>query len=355
MPKMVSQLAQGNSFSRSADGGTLSDSATRSWKVLLNSPDEAWDINATIGVSIGDPYSDALPIPCVSFEARSDGESRLVRIVTAQYRANPGGDQDGQDPGTYSPDVRPANFSTSTSLYEAPAWRWKRWDTGFEDSDWKPVANVVGDLVDGVSRLEPITTIRITQFSEVPGTVFSKYCGHINKETMSLGTFLTCDPHTVMFRGVEATPHLETYGNTLYRGFMNSYEFAYRQNFFGDQMYGWDRAEPLSGFNVKAFNPANAGDDKDPYAQPLKYEDYKLVKPLALPGEVNAGDKVRAMVRITNLGNKEISQNPSAQPVPLNVDGTPRKNTADPPVIVWRYQVQPELDLTATLKLRLNI
>jgi len=355
MPRMVSQLAQGNSFSRSADGGTLSDSATRSWKVLLNSPDEAWNINEACDVQIGDLYSDTNPIPCISIEMRGDGESRLVRIVTAQFRASPGGDPGGEDPKTYSPDVRPASFSTSTSLYEAPARSWKRWDVGFPDSDWRPVTNVVGDLVDGVSRLEPITTIRITQFSVVPGTVFSKYCGHINKETMSLGTFLTCDPHTVMFRGVEAAPHLETFGNTLYRGFMNSYEFAYRQNFVGNVAYGWDRGEPLSGFNVKAFNPANAGNDKDPYAQPLKYVEYKLVEPLSLPDKVNAGDKVRAMVRITNLGNGVISQNQSAQPVPLNVDGTPRIATAEPPVIVWRYQVQPELDLTKTMKLRLGI
>ena len=49
MPKIVSQLAQGNAFSRSADGGQLADSATRVWKVILNSPGEAWNINEAIG------------------------------------------------------------------------------------------------------------------------------------------------------------------------------------------------------------------------------------------------------------------------------------------------------------------
>lgn len=354
MPKIVSQLAQGNAFSRSADGGQLADSATRVWKVILNSPDEAWNINEAIGVYIGDPYSDANPIPCVSIEGRADGESRLVRIITAQYRTNAGDDGGGQDPGTVSPDVRPANFSTSTTLYEVPAYKWKRYDVGFPDSDWKPVANVIGDPVDGVSKMDPITTIRVTQFSAIPGTIYQQHCGCINSETMSLGGYLTCEPHTVMFRGVEATPHVESFGNAVYRGFMNSYEFAYRQNFVGDVPYGWDRGEPVTGFNCKAFNPAQPGNDKDPFAQPLKYDDYVLAQPLALPEGVNAGDKVRAMVRITNQANGKVSQDRSAQPVPLNVDGTPRIASADPPVLVWRYQVQKDINLTQTLSLRLE-
>jgi hypothetical protein len=354
MPKMVSPLAQGNSFGRSADGGQLADTATRTWKVILNEPNESWDIGASVGVQIGDPYSDSNPIPCVSVEARADGESRLVRIVTAQYRTQVGDGGGGEDPGSYSPDVRPANFSTSTTLYEVPAYKWKRYDVGFPDSDWKPVANVIGDPVDGVSKMDPITTIRITQFSATPGTIYQQHCGCINSEPMSLGGYLSCEPHTVLFRGVEAAPHVESFGNMVYRGFMNSYEFAYRRNFVGDVAYGWDRGEPVSGFNCKAFNPAQPGNDKDPYAQPLKYDDYVLVEPLALPDKVNAGDKVRAMVRITNQANGKVSQDRSAQPVPLNVDGTPRISSADPPVLVWRYQVQKDINLTQTLQLRLN-
>jgi hypothetical protein len=116
MPKMVSPLAQGNAFARSADGGQLADTATRAWKIILSSPDEPIDIAAAVGVQIGDPYSNSNPIPCVSIEGRADGESRLVRIVTAQYRTQVGDGGSGEDPGTQSPDVRPSNFSTSTSL-----------------------------------------------------------------------------------------------------------------------------------------------------------------------------------------------------------------------------------------------
>jgi hypothetical protein len=89
MPKYITQLAQGNSFSQTAENGQGAFSATRVWKVILNTPDEALDINAATGVNIGTPYSNANPIPCVSIEGRADGESRLVRIITATYRATP--------------------------------------------------------------------------------------------------------------------------------------------------------------------------------------------------------------------------------------------------------------------------
>lgn len=353
MPKMVTELAQGNSFGRSAEGGNLADQAQRVFKIILNSPNESVDIFQAIGVNIGDPYSGNNPIPCVSIEGRADGESRLVRIVTASYRTTVGDDGGGQDPGTQPPDVRPANFSTSTSLYEAPAYSWITYPGG-TTSD--PVANVLGDPIDGVTRMEAITTIRVTQFSATPGTIFSVHCGTINKEQMNLGGYLSCDPHTVLFRGVEATPHVETFGSTVYRGFMNSFEFAYRANFvFGKGNCGWDATPLHTGFNVKAFAPGGNNGDRDPYGQPLKYKDYELVKPLALPDDVSAGDKVRAFVKIVNFENGKVSQQPSAQPVALNEDGTPRNTeTAYPKVIIWRRQVQPDINLTQTLNLRLT-
>jgi len=355
MPKMVSQLAQGNAFARSADGGQLADTATRVWKIILDSPSEAIDIGAAVGVQIGDPYSDSNPIPCVSIEGRADGESRLVRIVTAQYRTQVGDDGGGQDPGTQSPDVRPANFSTSTTLYEMPAYIWRR------NGQWEPAVNPVGDRLDGVTKFEPITTIRITQFSGVPGTINSAYCGYVNSETMSLGGYMSCAPHTVMFRGVEATPHVESFGNMVYRGFVNSYEFAYRANrseapgASGD--YGWDLAVPVTGFNCKAFNPAQPGNDKDPYAVPLKREGEEgygpILQPLTLQDGVAAGQKARALVRVAGAG-KVVSQNQSAQPIPLNEDGTPRSENANPKVLIWRVTTQTPINLTQTLQLRLT-
>jgi hypothetical protein len=359
MPKMVSELAQGNQFSRSAEGGQLADTATRVWKIILNSPSEYLDILAAIGVQIGDPYSETNPIPCVSVEGRADGESRLVRIVTAQYRTSgmvgEEGSDSAQDPMLIMPDLRPANFSTSTSLYEMPAYLWKRdGQTG-----WEPAANPVGDIMDGVTRMEPLTTIRVTQFNRLPGTIYANLCGYINTETMNLGSFLSCKPHTVMFRGVEAQPHVETFGTVVCSGFMNSYEFAYRQNYTSAPgfagAYGWDMAMPVTGFNCKAFTPNLVGTTNDNYAMPLKRDgEYgPFVTPLALQDGVAAGDKVRAMVRISG-SEKNINQQPSAQPIPLNEDGTPRSPNANPKVLIWKVQTQLDINLTQSLQLRVG-
>jgi hypothetical protein len=359
MPKLVSELAQGNQFSRSSDGGQLADTATRVFKIILDSPSESIDIMSAVGVQIGDPYSSANPIPCVSVEGRADGESRLVRIVTCQYRTS--GMVDGGDGGTGMPDpmlvmptIRPANFSTSTSLYEMPAVKWVPYPQG---NQWLPVANSAGDIMDGVSRLAPVTTIRVTQFETFPGTARAEHCGKINSIAMGMGNFLSCGPHTVMFRGVEATPHVETFGNAVYSGFMNSYEFMYRPNFIdGEGEIGWDVLVPLSGFNTKVFDPAAPRGDQDPFALPLQRngEYGPIIEPFKLQKKaVNSGGKVRAMVKVAGAGD-EVYQSPSAQPVPLNEDGTARSDTSDPKVILWRRQVQTAINLTGTLQLRIN-
>jgi len=73
MPSMVSELSQGTAFSRSADGGGLSDTATRTWKILTTSPNESFDISTAIGVKIGDVLNSWNPIPCVSIDIKADG------------------------------------------------------------------------------------------------------------------------------------------------------------------------------------------------------------------------------------------------------------------------------------------
>lgn len=79
----------------------------------------------------------------------------------------------------------------------------------------------------------------------------------------------------------------------------------------------------------------------------------------ALAEGIVANKKVRANVRVASYENKGFSQVPSAQPVALNGDGTPRlthdddgKLIRDP--LVFRYRVQPSGDLNAMLRLRLD-
>jgi hypothetical protein len=359
MPKMISELAQGNQFSRSSDGGQLADTATRVFKIILDSPGESIDIMSAVGVQIGDPYSSSNPIPCVSVEGRADGESRLVRIVTAQYRTSAMVDGEGgtglPDPMLVMPDVRPANFSTSTSLYEAPAYYFKKIG---RDVAFKPACNALGDMMDGITQMLPITTIRVTQFNFFPGTIFSGECGKINIETMNLGSYLTCKPNTVLFRGVEAQGHVETFGTVTYRGFLNSYEFAYRPNKveipdYPADDFGWDTVIPHTGYNVKSFTPSSTA-DREVFAQPLKHQGGKVVVPFVLMEGISANAKVRAMVPVHDPEDGGVRQSPSAQPVALNDDGTPRSPNSDPPVKLWRVQVQERTNLTQLLQLRLS-
>lgn len=368
MPKLVKELPQGKAFGRSAEGGTLADTATRVWKIIMDSPTESFDISSAIGVQIGDPLDNVNPIPCVSIDVKGDGESRMVRIVTAQYRTSGmvGSDEGGTglpDPMLVMPDIRPANFSSSTSLYEMPAVRWA-WPGGA----FEAVRNPAGDPVDNVTKLEPITTIRVTQFNFFPGLVFQGHAGSINSEDISFGS-MTFKKHTLMFRGVEATPHVETHGIAVFSGFMNSYEFAYRRNrvngiiegdafdFPVDKDIGWDLAVIVEGFNCIAFNPASPTNEQDRFGQPLAIDTAtQAIKanPYALPEGIEAGEKVRAMVKIVNYESGKAMQNPSAMPIALNKDGTPRKLNAANKPLVWQRQVQPEIDLVNTLQLRIG-
>lgn len=370
MPKLVSEIVTGNSFGRSVEGGALADRATRAWRVILNRADEVWSIPNACGVSIGDRYSDEKdsngdyinPTPCVSIEAKPDGESRLVWIATATYQTSAGdGGDEGEDPYSIDPDVRPANFSTSTTLYEVPAYEWGV--PGVLNPNqivFVPIVNPVGDPIDGITKMEPITTIRITQFEPQPGTRFSAYVGHINKEKLELkskadSVYLTCEPHTVLFRGVEATPHIESFGTATYRGFMNIYEFSYKRNYCKilDEVCGWDATTLVTGFNCKAINPVGAA---MAWSVPLKrHPNGDVVQPLALPDGTAVGDKIRALVKVHDPVGGSTQQQPSAQPIALNDDGTPRDTDAeDPKVLVWKRQVQPDIDLAAVLNLRLG-
>ena len=367
MPKLVSELAQGNTFSRSSDGGALADSATRVFKIILNTPDEAIDIFAAIGVNIGDVYSVSNPIPCVSVEGRADGESRLVRIVTAQYRSSAGvgasgggggGGGGGSDPKATAPDLRFASFSVSTSYMEMPAWTWIE-DPASDAEAFVDATNPVGDMYDGITRYEPVVNFAFKQFEVGDPTTKLQHVGKVNSNEGTFGS-LALFPRSTLFKACNIEQHVESWGGALYRGYMVSYEFAYRKNtqsIMGafapvTDGIGWDIAVPQSGFNVKAFTPQNPQILKNNFGQPLKIVDGKVATPLALPDNVSDGDKVRAMVKVMEYENGGVSIAPSAQPVALNDDGTPRFDEATPKVLVYRRGQHEQFDFT-TLSLRL--
>jgi hypothetical protein len=366
---MVSEVSSGAQFSRSGIPGVVADSLTRVFRVMMAEAGEPLDIQGACGVQIGDQHPSNTEIFCQSFSAAYEGESRMVIVCTFQYgtKETSGG---GQEPSLMMPDVRPANWTTSTSLMEAPVYAWYEIKSDGAPK-WKtpqPAANPVGDRYDGITRLEPIVTINIEQYEPLDPTRHVMHAGSVNSNEFTLGS-LSCNRASVMFRGVQTKPHVEAFGTRIWRGWMASYEFAFRRNtapyiYYGidkedDQDIGWDIAVPLTGFNVRAINPANPQLRDDVFAQPLKHSGGKIATPLALFDNVDVGDKVRAMVKVFEYENGGASQIPSAQPVPLNFNGNPLKVVSDDgefanPVIIKRYRVAPEIDFTEVLGLRLT-
>jgi hypothetical protein len=110
----------------------------------------------------------------------------------------------------------------------------------------------------------------------------------------------------------------------------------------------------VEGYNCKAFTGTPPPPENDPYGVPLKHTSRKIARPLTLADGVEPGDKVRAMVRIVDVEEGGEMQTPSAMPIALNEDGTPRKLSDSREPIVWRRQIQPDVNLTQTLQLRLS-
>ena len=132
MPKYWTELTQGQTFSRTSEEDGIHDTAQRVFKVLLVSPAEVFDPQAYLGVYIGTihPYNNNLI--CFSFDAKFDGESRMVTLVTFNYRsfASAAASSGRPDPKIIQPEVRPANWSTETSLMEIPAPTWCEFGSG---------------------------------------------------------------------------------------------------------------------------------------------------------------------------------------------------------------------------------
>jgi hypothetical protein len=380
MPKGVTEISQGNQFSRSANEGQLADSATRTFRVLLNSPSEVFDIQASCGVFVGDPHPTNPNIYCASFDAKYEGDTRMVLVATFNYQSaatasdsgGGGGGGGGGGSKTISPEIRPANWSLSTELTEVPLRMW-RFRTGIDE--WSPSSstprNPVGDMYEGLTKLMPMTTIKVTQFvlgGAGDPTAHAYFVGEINDDTIQLGN-IVAQPHTLMLRSLSATPAVESYGRLVFRGWTTEYTFLLRNDFVSVSFdltgeantsttinIGWDAAIIVEGRNVTAFNPAAAAAWQDPFGQPLKAgPDGAALDPnnLALPTGVAAGSRQRAHVGITGFSDRGMSQSPAGEPIALNLDGTPRKISGSRGPIIRAYQIYDSIPMVETLRLRL--
>lgn len=350
MPKLVVELAQANTFSLTAENGRGAYSATRAWKVILNSPDESYDVETVTGLSIGSPYRSDLQIPCVSLEARAEGDSRLVRVVTATFRATPGIDPE-VDPKTQQPSVRPALYSMSTSLQEITAWGGRPVVNGVSQA-WRPSVNPVGDLYDGVNKLEPVVNIQIDQYSITDQSSMLGYTGYVNSDEFTFSG-LTVGVHCCMLQSITSNPIVEQFGDSTFRGFKVQFNFAIRRHDTitrdGFGPIGWDMAVPQTGFNI--INDGLNRSDVDEQALALEHSDGRVAKLAGgqlILADGTIGKKVRAMVTVPSGDGASTAtygyiQRPASQPVALNDDGTPRNTqTQDPKVLINRVCLQPE-------------
>jgi hypothetical protein len=270
--------------------------------------------------------------------------------VTATYRTTPGADP-GNDPNKQPPDIRPAQYSITSSLMEVPATSWRKvgqiwapdprggpfgngqWQDGLEAP--KPPVNPTGTRYDGVSMLVPIISVTIDQFDNYPTRRLDD-SGKVNSDEFTfLG--LQIKKYTCMLRNISVRPVVETHGTATYRGFQRTYEFAIKTN------GGWLIEQLVEGFDIINNGLGQAGVDQG--ALNLEHDDAQIKgwpNNLELAAGTQ-GKKMRARVLISAPGGKAM-QRPSAQPVALNLDGTPR-NVQNPPngeapVLTERYLTQ---------------
>jgi hypothetical protein len=359
VPKLGRDISSVTQFQRTSDENGLADTQTRIFRVLLNDPGEQFDIQDECSVKIGDAHPVNTNVFCRSFSANFEGDSRMVVLCTFQYQTlsgSGGSGSGGTDPGSQAPDIRIMDIATSVSLMEKPVYYWKPLGGAPNADNWVEPVNPAGDIYDGLSKLEPAVNITISGYEATDPLRHCTKAGMVNDEVLQIGS-LFCPIRTVMFRGVSCQPTVESWGDNTFRGWRATYEFTYRSNWTriggaAEIPIGWDIVVPQSGFNVKAFAPPGGG-DVDTYGQPYRHSAGKIISALVLPETVNPGDKVRGMLRVHSYDDGGVSQTPSAQPIPLNNNGNPRSDTADPKVLAYRYQIYEELDFMTTFGLRL--
>lgn len=368
--RVVNEIVTGSGSTLALDaaggsGGT-GFKIQRAWKIVYYHPNdkETIPLSQITGVNIGDAHPTLLTCVCDSIDFKPDGDSRLAFIVTANYTSQAlsltvgGYDLEELDPRTEKPSTRKANWSTEASTIEAPSWHWKP----FGVDKWVPAVNPVGDLYDGVMTMQPIVIIRVEQLQIRDPNEWAKNIGYINSNQFSIGA-LDCFPHSVMLRAISATPHLEQAGDQTFRGWKANFEFAYKPGYNsylaatgapGGAYLGWDVAIPVSGFNVMNAAGATGRADVEKGALALKLADDGIGTIVGWPNPTIeptlVGKKTRANVLVA-APNSKATQRPSAQPVSLNLDGTPRNTSLDP--LIKRYQVYMDFNMSL-MRLRLD-
>lgn len=381
MPKFATELAQGQAFARTAEDATLADTATRVFKVMLSSPGEIFDPQAFCGVYVGGRHPYNINLACCDFNAKFDGDSRMVAIVTFNYKSNlsVSSSSSHKNPKQQHPRERPATWTTSSSLVEHPVYTWRYWypndaaATNPTVKDWTTPTNPNGEVYEGVTMQAAICDIKITQLVDFDPMSHHAYTSFINSKPIQLGS-LTCNPHTLLVRGVDVEPHTEPFMGEVWSGYRVVYSLTFKRNYVivpnpSDKSQllageiGWDRLQVVEGYKIKNSGLNVAGVAQD--SLQLKHINGALAVPAAYAD--NSQDILCAAAVIVSGRDGGRAQVRASSPVALNVglsaagipDGTPRDLTNAVAgkyfaPILERYQVQQDADLSAIFGLRLT-
>lgn len=366
------ELATGGS-SRDGRSGGVADTYIRKFKYIKSSPSEGYSLPNVTGIYVGAPYPGDANCTCVSIDDSPEGESRLVRNFTYTYKtvANTSGPQQQQQP----PDVRPPNYSFQFGLDYVATQSWIA--DPVANGGWATATTPNGEIVTGLEKPQATAVLRVKQFVTSDPAGYCEYVGTVNDGLFTAGSF-SAIARTLLFRGIDAQPAVETYNLQTYAGWNVTYEFAYRENF---QMInsntainndnqslvniGWDKAVPLSSRNVWCSTAAG-NQFLELTAFPLEHNKNGAIKSVNDgSGPINgqyfwAADPnggggtvqntlARAMVTIPAVKGG-FTQVPASEPRPVNLDGSPRKSTLRP--IVHRRGFHKEINFKVTLGLR---
>jgi len=373
MPKVATELTQGQAFARTAEDAGLADTATRVYKVILSYPNESFDPQAFCGTFVGGRHPTNINLACCDFNAKFDGDSRMVAIVTFNYKSNlsVSSSSSQNNPKQRHPRERPASWTTSSSLVEVPALAWRGWNSTNADgsnptiADWGVPLNPNSEMYEGVTLQASVCDIRITQLVDYDPMSHHAYASYINSLPVQIGS-LTCNPHTLLVRGVDVEPTTEPFMGEVWSGYKVVYSLTFKRNVvcvpsaadrstFNVFEVGWDRLQVVEGYKIKNSGIGVAGVDQGALA--LKQANCQVVVPIAYSD--NTQDTIcAAQVSISGRDGGK-TQVRASGPIALNSDGTPRDltNAVSGKYLspyVYRYQVQQDTDLRAIFGLRLT-
>ena len=380
------EIATGTAGKSMSDGSGSALQYTRAWKLVKTSRNEAYDATATVGVDVGSALPGVPGVFCTNLTDSPDGDSLMVRRITASYSSpKNSGRRPNQNLGV-APWLRSAVTTMDATGESIPAQQYildPLAADGTEASKRSLAVQPTGELIDGLTRPDPTIRFQISQFETSDPTTKCQYLHGLNKLAVVIGG-VVFPPRSLILNGISARPQTETFAGVETTGWTVTYSVAFRRNTqrvlinidpatgvaiddtLDDVDIGWDIAVPLRGLNCVNLIPIDY--PIEPYALSLLSNEEGVVlggkdgvdpanevgpirvfvrnstdtndteksvyfagtefqtidgKGVVIDALSSRGQICRAMVtNPTTSGG--MTQKPTASPIPLNPDGSPR-------------------------------